>query len=157
MNRILPEAKFVLVGDGRLRKRVERLIKKYNLEGKVILTGWRNDIPRILSAIDALVLTSLWEGLPISVLEAMASSKPVVATNTGGISEVVIENHTGFLVKPKDVPALCERLNILLKDKFLRDFIGGNARKSLGADFQIKETAGETEQLYESLIKERRI
>ena len=72
MNRILPEAKFVLVGDGRLRKRVERLIKKYNLEGKVILTGWRNDIPRILSAIDALVLTSLWEGLPICVLEAMS-------------------------------------------------------------------------------------
>ena len=144
MNRVFPDAKFILVGDGVLRGSLERLIKKYNLGGKIILTGWRSDIPRILSAIDVFVLTSLWEGLPISVLEAMASSKPVVATNTGGIAEVVVENKTGFLVRPKDRRGLCEKLNVLLKDRSLRDYIGGNARQSLGQDFDIKNTAEKT-------------
>lgn len=152
----IANVKFILVGDGTLRSRIERLINKFNLRNKIILTGWRNDIPRILSAIDAFVLTSLWEGLPIAVLEAVASSKPIVATNTGGISEIVIENKSGFLAKPKDVSGLSERLSILLKDKLLRDYIADNAGKSLGPDFEIENTAGQTEQLYEDLIKQGR-
>jgi Glycosyltransferase len=80
----LSRVKFILVGDGALRKKIEKLILKLNLQNKVFLTGWRRDIPRILSAIDVFILTSLWEGLPISVLEAMACGKPVVATKYGG-------------------------------------------------------------------------
>src|SRR3989338_4917710 len=98
--RILPDARFLLVGDGALRKKTEKLIHKFNLEKQIILTGWRRDIPRILSAIDVFVLTSLWEGLPISVLEAMATSKPVITTHTGGVAEIIIEGGAGVFGSP---------------------------------------------------------
>ncbi|KKT91591.1 MAG: hypothetical protein UW91_C0030G0001, partial [Parcubacteria group bacterium GW2011_GWF2_45_11] len=97
INQSLPGVKFVLVGDGALRENIEDLISQYNLPNNMFLLGWREDIPEILSAIDVFALTSLWEGLPISVLEAFASHKPVVATDTGGVREVVFENKTGFL------------------------------------------------------------
>src|SRR3989338_2775746 len=98
--RISPDARFLLVGDGALRKTTEKLIHKFNLEKQIILTGWRRDIPRILSAIDVFVLTSLWEGLPISVLEAMATSKPVITTHTGGVAEIIIEGGAGVFGSP---------------------------------------------------------
>src|SRR3989338_7998184 len=98
--RILPDARFLLVCDGALRKKIEKLIHKFNLEKQIILTGWRRDIPRILSAIDVFVLTSLWEGLPISVLEAMATSKPVITTHTGGVAEIIIEGGAGVFGSP---------------------------------------------------------
>jgi len=115
-----PNAKFILVGDGILRKKVCALINKLNLKEQIILTGWRNDIASILSCLDVFVLTSLWEGLPIAVLEAMAAGLPVVATDTGGISEVVLHGKTGYLVKPRDVQALQDRLSELLMKPYLR-------------------------------------
>ena len=95
-SQVLPQARFLLVGDGALRKKIEKLIAEFNLGPQFILTGWRRDIPKVLSAMDVFVLTSLWEGLPIAVLEAMVSRVPVVATHTGGISEVIAEGETGF-------------------------------------------------------------
>ena len=147
--------KFVLVGDGILREEIETLIAKFNLEQQVILTGWRRDIACILSAIDIFVLTSLWEGLPISALEAMAVSLPVVATNTGGISEIVWEGKTGFLVSPGDMNRMADKLKYLLGDEDLRNQIGRNAKDSLGSDFSIENTLKDTETLYQDLIKER--
>jgi glycosyltransferase involved in cell wall biosynthesis len=120
INKDFPDAKFILVGDGVLRKQISVLIKKLNLKEQVILTGWCNDIVRILSCLDIFVLTSLWEGLPVVVLEAMAAGLPVVATDTGGISEVVLQGKTGYLVKPKDMPALQGRLRELLMKPYLR-------------------------------------
>lgn len=115
-----PNAKFILVGDGVLRKKVCALINKLNLKEQVILTGWRNDIASILSCLDVFVLTSLWEGLPVAVLEAMAAGLPVVATDTGGISEVLLHGKTGYLVKPRDMQALQDRLKELLMKPYLR-------------------------------------
>jgi glycosyltransferase involved in cell wall biosynthesis len=99
------------------------------------------------------VLTSLWEGLPISVLEAMASSLPVVATDTIGIREVILEGKTGFLVSPRDMNKMSEKLSVLLKDKGLRVRMGENARQGLGGDFYLKNMARNTQDLYDSLIK----
>ena len=147
--------KFILIGDGILRKKIGRLISEFDLGQQVILTGWRKDIPHILSTIDIFVLTSLWEGLPISVLEAKASSLPVVATNTGGISEVLLEGRTGFLVSPGDVDKMAEKLIDLLKDKNLREQIGQNARNSLGCIFSLEDMVGDTDNSYRDLIKER--
>ncbi|HLD83112.1 MAG TPA: glycosyltransferase family 4 protein [Candidatus Omnitrophota bacterium] len=144
----LPKVKFLLVGDGILRPQVENLIKKFNLQGKVILSGWRRDIPQILSAMDVFVLTSLWEGLPISVLEAMAAAKPVAATDTGGIAEVIIEAKTGFLAAPGDMPKLSERLICLLQDENLRKLIAKNARIALSLDFLASNTAKRIQELY---------
>ena len=118
------EVKFILVGDGVLRKQVSVLIKKLNLKKQIILTGWRNDIARILSGLDIFVLTSLWEGSPIVVLEAMAAGLPVVATDTGGISEIVGHGKTGYLVKPRDIEAFQDRLRELLMKPDLRKEFG---------------------------------
>ncbi len=150
-----PHIKFLLVGDGILRRSIEKLIEKLNLKNYVILTGWRCDIPRILSAIDVFVLTSLWEGLPIAILEAMASSKPVISTHTGGVSEVIVEGKTGFLVRPRDINRMSERLAVLIKDENLRRQIGQNARAGLGSNFTLTNMISKTENLYEELMKKK--
>lgn len=147
----LPNVRFLLVGDGALRQAVEGLLDKFKLRQKVILLGWRKDIPRILSITDVLVLTSLWEGLPIAVLEAMASSKSVIATDTGGIAQVIIDRDNGFLVKPADITAMSEKLVILLRNERLRQIIGAKARDALGEDFSLDNMVNNTERLYTSL------
>jgi len=152
---ILPDVRFLLVGDGILRRSIEKLIEKLNLKNYVILTGWRRDIPRILSAIDVFVLTSLWEGLPITVLEAMASSKPVISTHTGGVSEVIVEGKSGFLVTPGDMYEMSERLAVLLKDGNLRAQMGQKAKGSLDSDFTLTNMVRKSKNLYEDIIKRK--
>lgn len=148
-----PRVKFILVGDGVLRKKIERLISNLHLQLQVILTGWRKDISRILSALDIFVLTSRWEGLPVTVLEAIASSKPVVATDTGGISEVVKEGETGFLVSPGDMENMSMKISILLNCEELREKVGQNAKDSLGIGFTLMQMVKNTQELYDSLVK----
>ena len=148
--------KCILVGDGVLRPAIQRLIRKYHLEEKVILTGWRKDIPQILSALDVVVLTSLWEGMPIVALEAMASAKPVVVTQTGGVSEVIKEGETGFLVDPSDIAALCDKVSLLLADEPLRKRVGAQARLSLKENFSIAHMCVNTQKLYFLLLNQQR-
>ena len=155
INQSLPGVRFVLVGDGALRGNIEKLISKYNLRRNMFLLGWRDDIQEILSIVDVFVLTSLWEGLPISVLEAIASGKPVVATDTGGIKEVVFENKTGFLVSPGDVKTMAEKVKILLNNKDLRFKIGNNARGRLGESYRLDSMVKNTEELYKNLLSVR--
>ena len=153
----LPDIKFVLVGDGILRKKVCALINKLNLSEQIVLTGWRNDIAAILSCLDVFVLTSLWEGLPIAVLEAMAAGLPVVATDTGGISEVVVHGKTGYLVKPRDIQALQRRLKELLMKPDLRKDFGKLATFTLEHnDYSLNNMLKNTTQLYLDLSLEKR-
>ena len=150
-----PDTKFILAGDGVLRKNIAALINKLHLKEQVILTGWRNDIPSILSCLDVFVLTSLWEGLPIAVLEAMAAGLPVVATDTGGIREVVLDSKTGYLVKPGDIQALHGRLKDLLMKPYLRKEFGQRAISVLGHnDYSLNNMLKNTTQLYLDLSLE---
>lgn len=153
VNRIQPDIKFLLVGDGVLRKKIEKLISEFNLQSEVILTGWRRDVYRILSATDVFVLTSLWEGLPIAALEASASSIPAIATHTGGIAEVIIDGKTGFLIPSRNLKLMSERLTLLLKDGNLRRQMGENARNKLGPKFMLTNTVRDTQNLYDSLFE----
>lgn len=114
-----PQTQFLLVGDGRLRKEIERLIEGFSLKEKVILTGWRRDIPEILSCLDILVLSSLWEGMPLVFLEAMCRKLPIVAYQADGVGEVIRDGVNGFLVRPQDYAGLACRINDLLEDKVL--------------------------------------
>jgi len=152
VNQILPNVRFILVGDGVLRKSIERLIRKFALQQHIILTGWRRDIPDILSATDVFVLTSLWEGLPVAALEALASAKPVVATYTGGISEVIVEGENGFLVSPTDMQGMCKKLTILLRNSGLRKAMSENAKEALTSDFLTDTMVEKTQDLYKDLI-----
>ncbi len=155
VNKIYPQIKFILVGDGILKKKIEKTIEKFNLNGNIILTGWRRDIPELLSAIDIFVLTSLWEGLPIAVLEAMASGKPVIATDTGGVSEIIKPGINGYLVERGDIKAIRDKIIALSKDQDLKIKMGGNAREILNSDFRSENTILKTQNLYEDLIKDK--
>lgn len=119
-----PKAQFLLVGDGVLRKRIECLIVDLNLKENFLLTGWRQDIAQILACLDVLVLSSLWEGSPRVLLEAMCSKLPIVAYNVDGVREVIKDGVNGFLVRPKDFTALAERINRLIEDEDLLKKMG---------------------------------
>lgn len=129
VNRVTPNVKFLLAGDGVLKKDIIKLRKKLGLEKDVFLLGWRRDIPDLLDAIDVFVLTSLWEGLPISVLEAMASGKPVVATDTGGVRDIIADEVTGYLVGIRDMESMKKKVIGLLNDKALRERLGKAAQR----------------------------
>jgi len=152
VNKAVPNSRFILIGDGVLRKKIEAQIIKSGLSKSVILSGWRRDIPEMLAAVDVFVLTSLWEGVPISVLEAMAAAKPVVATNTGGIAEVIIEGVNGYLVCPKDIVGMSKRVITLLSNQNLREQLGQNAHKSLDERFSREKMSQETATLYEEIL-----
>ncbi len=152
-SQVFPQTRFLLVGDGVLRKKIETLIAKFNLGPRFILTGWRRDIPRVLAAMDVFVLTSLWEGLPIAVLEAMVSQVPVVATHTGGISEIITEGETGFLVSCHDMPSMLEKIRILLRDASLKGRILQGAKQCVDEKFDTGTMVKAHEDLYQKLIK----
>ncbi|MFH1413458.1 MAG: glycosyltransferase family 4 protein [Candidatus Omnitrophota bacterium] len=148
VNRNLSHVKFLLVGDGDLRRNIESLIIKLKLQDQIILTGCRKDIPEILSITDVLSLTSLWEGVPIAVLEAMAAGCPVLATNTGGIAEIVAEGITGFLSVPGDMEDMSEKLILLLKDIRLRAEMSKNSRAYLGEHFRLRNMIDVSQDIY---------
>ena len=152
-----PDTKFILVGDGVLRKKVCSLIKKLKLERDVILTGWRNDIPLVLSSLDVFVLTSRWEGLPISALEAMAAEVPLVATDTGGIREIITSGKTGYLVKTGDIQAMRNRVSELLKNPGQRNEFARLSRETVGSEeFSLNNMLKATEEIYFSLWRSRK-
>lgn len=100
--KVIPEAKFLFVGDGELKSKLSEEIKSYDLQRNIFLLGARSDIATILSCINVFLLPSLNEGFGMVLIEAMAARKPVIATNVGGVPEVIINGTTGILVPPED-------------------------------------------------------
>ncbi len=147
----VPDVKFILVGDGVLRPRINKMIRELKLEKNIILTGWRRDVPQVISSADVFMLTSLWEGLPIAVLEACAAARPVIATDTGGIKEVIREGENGYLNAPHDIKGMSERLSSLLGDAEKRRLLGQKAKDSLNSDFRFENMLNSTRHLYEAL------
>ncbi|MBZ9577972.1 glycosyltransferase family 4 protein [Patescibacteria group bacterium] len=152
-----PETKFLLVGDGVLRRKLEGLRKRFALEKDVIFTGWRRDIPQILSILDVFMLTSLWEGSPIVLLEAMASAVPIVATSTGGAQEIIRNGINGFLVSPGNIQTMAQRAAALLKNKALARKMGREGKRLLGPSFEVEHMVERIDKLYQTLGKEKRL
>jgi len=121
---IHPDASFVFVGDGHLRPELEALASLLEIRSRVVFVGHRNDVPDLLAGTDLFVLPSLFEGMPLSVLEAMAANKAVVATNVDGTSEIVVNGETGILVQPGNAGSLAEAISAMLGDKQLREQFG---------------------------------
>ncbi|MFA5119268.1 MAG: glycosyltransferase family 4 protein [Candidatus Omnitrophota bacterium] len=149
--------RFLLVGDGVLRGRIEKKIGESGLGSQVILAGWRFDMPELYAAMDVLVLTSLWEGLPVVVLEAMRLEVPVVVTNTGGVAEVVKNGVTGFLVAAREPALMARQVSALLKNDALRKRLGQASREALGDSFSAGKMVLETAGMYESILKTKGI
>lgn len=147
-----PQVRFLLVGDGPLSEQIRNLITHYGISEKVILTGIRKDIPELLAVMDVFALTSLWEGLPRVILQAMAMGLPVVATRVDGIPEAVKHGENGFLVPPKDFSAMAQRALQLLEYEDLAKKMGERGRKMVYPEFCVKNMVRKTEDLYEKSI-----
>jgi glycosyltransferase involved in cell wall biosynthesis len=150
----VPQARFLIVGDGPLRNEVEESIKAMGLSGNVVLTGIRNDAAEILALFDVFVLASLWEGLPRVIPQAMAAGKPVVCTNVDGNSEAVADGVNGFVVPPRDSDALSSAILRLLRDPGLSNTMG-LAGQRRAAMFGEKEMVEAIDLLYQTLISQK--
>jgi len=149
-----PNVKFVCVGDGVMRTRIEKLVKDRQLDQKIIFLGWRQDVIKIMSIFDIVALTSLWEGLPIALLEAAALGKSIVAYDVDGVKEIVQNGQNGYLISVGDISAFADKVNILLKDPQLCKIMGANGKDLLQhSAFQIKRMLSRTDELYSHLLK----
>lgn len=130
-----PELRLMLVGDGELRSSIQNMIQECDLEQHVEMLGRRSDIPELLEAMDLFVLPSRREGFPIAVLEAMACGKPVVATDVGGVSEIISNGEDGIIVPPENSNALADAILKLAADNELRDTIAAKGYQKVVSQF----------------------
>ncbi len=147
-----PEARFVFIGDGPQRRALEAKAFSLGLDGILMFLGWRLDGAQWLAAGDAFALTSLWEGLPRALVEALRTGLPAVCYATDGVVDVLRDGENGFLVKAGDVDAFAERLVRLLTDADLRRRLGASAAASIGPEFDVEAMVRAQETLYESLL-----
>ncbi len=144
--------RFSVVGDGPELKNLQSLIREFNLSEKVKLLGFRSDIASILSKWDIYVQPSLWEGLCITVVEAMASGLPIVATSVGGIPESVVDGYNGFLVPRKDPEMLANKIVELAQNADLRIQMGRKSRKIAVEKYSLDKMVGDIEEVINTLV-----
>jgi len=148
-----PRLRFVIAGDGELEPTVRELIGELGLEDVVQLLGWRRDVVELLHAMDVFLLTSLFEGLPRAVLQAMAAGTPVIATAVDGTPEVVRDRETGLLVPPSRPDAAALGVLELAQDEELRRHCVREARQALGRGFDIRFMVTHLDRLYLTLLE----
>jgi glycosyltransferase involved in cell wall biosynthesis len=147
-----PALRFVLAGDGPLREETEALIRKLDLGDTVRLVGWRRDVADFLHALDVFLLTSLFEGLPQAVLQAMAAGVPVVATGVDGTAEIVEHEITGLLVPPGDAPSAAAAVVRMAADAGLAARTVAGAAARLGREYDVAEMVARLDRLYVELL-----
>lgn len=147
-----PEMHLLMVGEGDERLAAEKIITESRLENKITLQPFRQDVPDLLAAADIFVLPSLWEGLPIGLLEAMAMGKAVIASEVDGTVEIVQHNKNGLLINTVDlVNELAQSLLLLSQDAPLRDSFGREAIKTVKDRFNASVMTREIEKIYTTL------
>mgnify|MGYP001474804760 CR=1 FL=1 len=149
-----PEVRFMMVGDGPLRPQVEELVKELGLGERLVLTGLRRDVPELLAAFDLFVLSSLWEGLPRVVPQAMASGLPVVATAIDGSAEAVVDGVNGFLTPPGDPQAIATTVLRLLGNPAQMRQMGQTGQKR-ASEFDVRTMVAKIAALYEELLQKK--
>jgi len=148
VRRDVPEARCLLVGDGPLRGRLEEEIQSMKLTGNVAIAGTRRDIPDILLSCDVFTLSSIREGLPVSLLEAMAAGCAVAVTRAGGIPDAIVNEVNGLLVDIDDTEALAEAVTRLLSDRELAGRLGERAKRDVQERFSARAVAREVGDIY---------
>lgn len=146
------DLKFLIVGEGHLKDELKKYSQDLGIDGKVIFTGSRDDVPILLLMMDIFVLSSNWEGLSNAITEAMASGLPCVVTDVGGNSELVIGGETGYLVPPNDPKELAQKISYLLKDSRLAKQMGRAGKERVLKKFSLRRMVRKTEKIYEKLI-----
>lgn len=152
----VPQTRFLVVGDGELREELEAYACDLGLDGRVLFTGWRHDLPRTYADLDVVVLTSINEGTPVSLIEAMAAGVSVVATAVGGVPDVVVDGETGYLVEAGDVTGLAEAITELLRNPRKAKEMGSAGRKAVYPKFSAQNLIANVEGLYAELLGRKR-
>ena len=144
-----PDATLLVVGEGSRRGALEAMARELGIADRVVFTGRRDDVPAVTAALDVAVLPSYREALGLTILEAMALSRPIVASNVGGIPEMVEDGVTGLLVPPHDAEALAAAIVRLLHDHPLADTLGRAGHDLVHERFCIERMVPAVEQIYE--------
>ncbi len=147
-----PKLHCVIVGEGELRHNIETLITKHEIQDRVHLTGFKEDVLSWYRSMDIIVFPSRFEGLPLSVIEAAYASKPIVATNIGGIKEIIQNEVSGLLVPPVDPLALAKAIRKLLENPSLALKLGRSAQTSVTDRFNIRKCGVRTMKMYRDLV-----
>jgi glycosyltransferase involved in cell wall biosynthesis len=152
VGRSMPECHFLLVGDGPLHSAVETALVDEGISDRAILTGLRRDVPRLMTAMDVFLLTSLWEGLPRVIPQAMAMGLPVVANAVDGSSEAVVPGETGFLCTPGALDEMAERCVQLLRNQEKRRVMGNKGHDYAVREFDVHQMVAQIDGAYQELL-----
>lgn len=155
VRRRVPNARFVIVGDGERRAELEARARELGLADRTHFLGWRRDLRRIYADLDVVVLSSLNEGSPVAIIEAMAAARPVVSTDVGGVGEVVADGRGGRLVPPRDPAALAEAVAEVLSDPESAARMGRAARAAVYPKYSSVRLVGDVERLYLDLARRK--
>lgn len=147
-----PDARLLVIGDGSLRADLERQVRSLRIADSVVFLGFRSDVPRLLDAVDGVALSSLYEGMPLTVIEASAMACPVVATAVDGTPEVIEEGITGWLVPPADPPALGRALVRMLGDPEHARAVGRAGRERVLRKFDLATQVDATARVYRHVL-----
>jgi glycosyltransferase involved in cell wall biosynthesis len=152
-----PDARLLLLGDGSLRESLERQARDLGVAAHVIFAGFRADVPQMLDTIDVLALPSLYEGMPLTAIEASAMGRAVVATAVDGTPEVVRDGLTGLLVPPADPAALATALARLLRDRPAAERMGRAGRDHVLSRFSLTRQVEATARVYRDVAGSRQL
>jgi glycosyltransferase involved in cell wall biosynthesis len=144
---------FVLVGDGPIRQKIEEDIDSLGMEKFIHLVGLQSDMPAVYGSLDLVVSTSHSEAMPLAILEAMASGLPVIATNVGGVIDLIEEGQTGLLNSFDDFDGIARHIVLLMTDQSLRMRMGAGARKRIEKNFELNNIVSQTSELLKSLTQ----
>ncbi len=147
--------KFLIVGSGLLEQDMRSQIVTRDLSDTVFMLGRRTDVPELFAAIDIYLIPSRGEGAPVTLFEAMAAGKPVIATRVGGIPDIIEDGENGILVPPEDSNAMANAILRLANDDDLRDKLGKNARKKFAESYSSEAILSKIEALYDELLEKK--
>ncbi len=156
IGRALPQARFLLVGDGPLRHELQENLAQEGIAERTVLTGLRRDVPRLLAAMDIFLLTSLWEGLPRVIPQAMAMRLPIVAARVDGIAEAVQNGVTGYLFDPDDTNGMAQACVTLINDLAMRKAMGARGRELALKNYDLRHMLTQIDSLYQHLLEKNR-
>lgn len=146
---------FVFIGGGEMLPQLQLLAKKLGVESQIRFLGDRDDVPELLQIVDVFILTSLWEGMPRALIEAMYCARPLVATAVDGTPELVQQNETGILVPPRDIDAIANGIITLLNDEKKAKQMGAEAKRRVSEKFAIDKMISEIERVYDELLEQK--
>lgn len=155
LSQSLPDVSFVIVGDGPMRGQIQDRIDVLGLRERVRMLGLTTDVAGALESIDIAVSTSITEGFPNSIMEAMAARLPVVATDAGGTRELVVDGVTGYLVKPGNALEMARQIECVVKNPTMRRTMGAAGRERIVRDFSSPTMARRFENLFQRLLKHK--